>query len=83
MNPCNGLNPCILARGAKLGDLLAAIEPKRDKESSSKRTSLASLPPGISKKESHQAQTITHIYRVLKKCIGWYGQGGIVDSEGI
>lgn len=43
---------------AKLGELLAAIPPKRGKQSSPKRTSLPSLPPGVSKRASHQAQTL-------------------------
>jgi len=32
------------------------LKPKRDKEGSTKRTSLPSLPEGIDKKESHYAQ---------------------------
>lgn len=43
---------------AKLGELLAAIEPKRIRESSSQRTSLPHLPPGIPYKLSHLAQTL-------------------------
>ena len=43
---------------AKLGELLKAMPPKRDKQGSSKRTSLPTLPPNISKRTSHQAQTI-------------------------
>lgn len=43
---------------AKLGELLKAIPPNRDKQSSSKKTSLTSLPPTINKRASHVAQTI-------------------------
>ncbi len=43
---------------AKLGGMLAEIEPIRAKESSTQRTSLPSLPPTITKKESHQARGI-------------------------
>lgn len=43
---------------ARLGELLRDNKPLRDKESYSKKTSLPSLPPGISKQFSHQAQTI-------------------------
>jgi len=49
----------LLEAEAKLGKMLAEIEPKRKKESSTQRTSLPYLPDGITKKESHRAQTYT------------------------
>jgi hypothetical protein len=42
----------------RLGELLAAIPPKRNKEGSTQATSLPTLPPGVSTKVSHQAQTL-------------------------
>ena len=48
----------LLYAEAKLGELLKEIKPKRDKESSTQRTSLPSLPDGITKKQSHFAQTL-------------------------
>lgn len=52
------MGKAVIHAKAKLGELLAAIPPKRDKQGSSKRTSLPSLPSGISKRTSHQAQAI-------------------------
>lgn len=39
--------------------MLLVIRPKRDKQSSSKVTSLASLPASINKKQSHYAQQMS------------------------
>jgi len=48
----------LLDAEAKFGEMLSLIKPKRKKESSSRATSLPSLPKGVTKKESHQAQVI-------------------------
>jgi len=45
----------LLYAEARQGARLAAQQPKRDKQGSSKRTSLPSLPPGVNKKQSHIA----------------------------
>jgi hypothetical protein len=42
----------------RLGEILAGIEPKRSRGSSTKATSLPSLPMGVSRKQSHQAQEL-------------------------
>jgi hypothetical protein len=57
----------LLDAEAKLGKLLKKIPPKRDKQSSSNRTSLPSLPPGITKKESHKAQTIASNPKIIEQ----------------
>ena len=51
---------CYIAE-AKLGGMLKGIEKKRKKQSSTQRTSLHSLPKGITKKESYYAQTIAEV----------------------
>jgi len=50
----------LLDAEAKMGELLKAIPYARDKQSSSKVTSLHSLPDGISKKQSHQFQQLAN-----------------------
>ena len=52
------MGEAVLLAKAKLGELLKAILPSRLKGSSTKRTSLQSLPEGIMKKLSHHAQRI-------------------------
>jgi hypothetical protein len=49
----------LLDAEVKLGEMLKRIEPKRDKQGSNQRTSLPSLPPGINKKQSHEAQKLS------------------------
>ncbi len=45
----------LLYAEAQMGDLIKAIPTKRDKHGSSQRTSLPSLPTGVTKKDSHFA----------------------------
>jgi hypothetical protein len=55
------IGEAILWAEAKLGELLKrTVKPRGEKlkGSSTKRTTLPSLPPGITKKESHEAQTL-------------------------
>jgi N6-adenosine-specific RNA methylase IME4 len=59
----------LLVAEAKLGELLAVEPPKRAKGSSTQVTSLPSLPPGLTKKESHQAQTIFKHPKVVEMVI--------------
>jgi hypothetical protein len=59
----------VLWAEAKLGELLKAIEPKRDKQSSTQRTSLSSLPEGITKKQSHEAQQLANNPEEIREAI--------------
>jgi N6-adenosine-specific RNA methylase IME4 len=59
----------VLYAEVKLGELLKGIEPKRDKQSSTQRTSLPSLPDGITKKQSHYAQELADNKNVIEEVI--------------
>jgi len=50
----------VLWAETRMGELLEEIPMKRDKESSNKRTSLLSLPPGITHKQSFYAQKLAN-----------------------
>jgi hypothetical protein len=54
----------VLWAEVRMGELLEEIPMKRDKESSNKRTSLLSLPPGITRKQSFYAQKLISIATV-------------------
>ncbi|HUV59424.1 MAG TPA: hypothetical protein VMW09_04855 [Desulfatiglandales bacterium] len=62
----------ILDAEVRLGELLEKITPKRDKQSSTQRTSLPSLPPNIDKRQSHYAQ------QIAKMEIGCAGATGFI-----
>jgi len=57
----------LLDAEVRLGEILEKMEPKRIKESSTQGTSLPSLPPDISKKQSHQAQTLSRNKAVVEQ----------------
>lgn len=57
----------LLYAEAKLGALIPP--PKRDKESSSKVTSLHSLPEGINKRQSHYAQQLNRNKEVIAQVV--------------
>jgi hypothetical protein len=63
------MGEALLWAEAKLGELLKEIEPKRDKQSSTQRTSLSSLPNGITHKQSHFAQTLADHKDVIEEVI--------------
>jgi hypothetical protein len=46
---------------AQLGGMLEKIQLQRDKQSSSKRTSLPSLPSSITKKQSHRDRVMSAV----------------------
>ncbi|KKM76087.1 hypothetical protein LCGC14_1383690 [marine sediment metagenome] len=57
----------LLYAEAKFGELIPP--PKRDKESSSKVTSLHSLPEGVDKKQSHYAQQLNKNKEVIAQVV--------------
>lgn len=59
----------LLYAEARLGEMLKNIPLKRSKEGSSKGTSLHSLPPNITKKESHFAQKLNKNKEVIAEVI--------------
>ncbi len=59
MSDTQDLAEVLLYAEARLGELLGKIERKRNKEGSSKGTSLPSLPGGVNKKDSHYAQKLS------------------------
>ncbi len=65
---------------AKLGELLAAIEPKRIRESSSQSTSLPHLPPGIDKRMSHQAQTLARNLPIVERVVAETKERGEIPT---
>ena len=56
------------------GELLDELPPKRAKGSSSQGTSLPSLPANITKKESHQAQTLAR-HPTVVEMVNYEGRG--------
>lgn len=62
----------VLDAQGKLGKILSDIPKKRDKQSSTRRTSLPSLPLSITKKESHIAQSVAKIRR--NRILRWFAQ---------
>jgi len=59
----------VLMAEAKMGELLENIPLKRNKEGSTKGTSLPSLPPNITRKQSHYAQALSKNIDVIEDVI--------------
>jgi hypothetical protein len=72
LEDAQGLAEVVIMAKAKLGSLLAAtVRPRgeRKKGGSSQRTTLPSLPAGITKKESHEAQLVAKHSALAKEVI--------------
>ena len=67
LDDAQDLADVLLDAEMRLGELLKVIEPNREKESSSQRTSLSSLPPGIDKRTSHIAQTLASHPEIVER----------------
>ena len=57
----------LLDAEAKLGEMLESVPKKREKQGSSQRTSLPSLPSGITKKDSHYAQELARNKDIIEE----------------
>jgi len=66
------ISKLVLDAESRLGELLANTQPKRNKEGSTQRTSLPTLPSGLDKKQSHYAQEIYRHPDVVSKVFEEY-----------
>jgi hypothetical protein len=81
LQDAQGVADILLDAEAKLGAVLAEIEPKYVKEAdTSFKGSFRSLPEGITHKESHQAQTIAAWPDVVEKVKARARAGGNPSS---
>lgn len=74
----------VLDAEAKLGEMLAAIEPNIESSGRGTIVKHTSLPPGIDKKMSHEAQQIHKHPEVVERCKSQARQkGDIVTSQSV
>jgi len=82
LSDAQDLAEILLDAECRLGEMLAPIPPKRDKQGSTQRTSLPSLPDGIDKKQSHEAQQLSKHRDIVERCKAEAREtGGIVTSR--